>query len=104
MDLVPFKHDRDMLLRFRAHYMEDLGQIIVFDIPNNMMTGSQMRKEREQFNEILKKHKELQQKRKQAYQVYTSKDKQGSSKIKMEAFDWQPERLLIQRFGLQNMI
>ena len=61
--IVPFKEDKDKLLRFRAHYMEDLGQIIVFDIPNNMMTGSMMRREREEFNELLKKHKENELKR-----------------------------------------
>ena len=59
MRLLPFKEDKDKVLRFQAHYMEDQGQIIVFDIPNNMMTGSQMRKEREEFNALLAKHKEL---------------------------------------------
>ena len=87
--------------------MEDLGQIIVFDIPNNMMTGSMMRREREEFNELLKKHKEIELKRRQSYLVYTSKDKvgeNGSRTIKMEAFDWQPERLLIYRYNLQNFV
>ena len=81
------------MLRFRAHYLEDLGQIIVFDIPNNMMTGSQMRKERDEFNQLLKRHKEKEKTSKKSYQVYTSKDKVTelgirSAVIKMEAFDW----------------
>ena len=41
------------MLRFEAHYLEDQGQIIVFDIPNNMMTGSMMRKERDEFNRLM---------------------------------------------------
>ena len=42
--------------------------------------------------------------------MYTSKDKQkennGNSTldIKMEAFDWLPDRLLILRYNLQNVI
>jgi len=51
------------VLRFEAHYLEDQGQIIVFDIPNNMMTGSMMRKERDEFNKVLAKFKELQTRR-----------------------------------------
>ena len=86
--------------------MEDQGQIIVFDIPNNMMTGSMMRRERDEFNVLLAKHKELEKKRRQSYQVYTSRDKdgEGTRKIQMEAIDWQPERLLIYRFNLQNFV
>ena len=106
LNLVPFKDNKDKLLRFEAHYLEDQGQIIVFDIPNNMMTGSMMRKERDEFNKVMSQFKDLQKKRQTSYQVYTSKDKQNDGtaasglSIKMEAFDWQPDRLLILRFNL----
>ena len=62
----------------------------MFDIPNNMMTGSMMRRERDEFNVLLAKHKELEKKRRQSYQVYTSRDKdgEGTRKIQMEAIDW----------------
>ena len=73
--LVHFAKDNDKLLRFEAHYLEKQGQIIVFDIPNNMMTGSQMRKEREEFNEVITQYKDQEKKRQAGYQVYTSKDK-----------------------------
>ena len=75
----------------------------MFDIPNNMMTGSQMRRERDEFNQILTDFKDIQKKKQLSYQVYTSKDKKGngpSLAVKMEAFDWQPDKLLILRFGL----
>ena len=63
LSLISFSRDKDKLLRFEAHYLEDQGQIIVFDIPNNMMTGSQMRKEREEFNQVLNEHRALEKKR-----------------------------------------
>lgn len=95
MRLVPFKEDKDKVLRFSAHYFEETGQIIVFDIPNNMMTGSMMRKERDEFNAIIVKHRELQVKRKSQYLAYTSKDKvqnandnSKTKNVKMDAFDW----------------
>ena len=59
LNLVPFKDNKDKLLRFEAHYLEDQGQIIVFDIPNNMMTGSMMRKERDEFNKVMSQFKDL---------------------------------------------
>lgn len=110
--MVPFAADSDKLKRFEAHYLENQGQLIVFDVPNNMMTGSQMRREREEFNKILDDFKEIQKRRLASYQVYTSKDKKqeeakkkGSClEIKMEASDWQPDRLLILRFNLQNFV
>ena len=54
------------------------------------MTGSMMRRERDEFNVLLAKHKELEKKRRQSYQVYTSRDKdgEGTRKIQMEAIDW----------------
>lgn len=68
----------------------------MFDIPNNMMTGSMMRKERDEFNAIVAKHRELQAKRKSQYLAYTSKDKAENAatnnsktkNVKMDAFDW----------------
>lgn len=78
-----------------------------------MMTGSQMRREREEFKELLTKHSALEAKRQIAYHAYTSKDKQMSAtgdsitgkganciEVQMTAFDWKPDRLLLLRFGL----
>ena len=131
--------------------------MIVFEVPNNMMTGSQMRKERQEFDSILLTYNQrLDRQKKLAsggvrsrnYQVYTSSDKinltsepskeskksrftitkkdENSSAIdepyqdskecvqlekpqvtkmtraKMETEDWQPDRLLLLRFGLQD--
>lgn len=67
LNLVPFEADEDKLKRFEAHYLEDQGQLIVFDVPNNMMTGSQMRKERDEFNQILTDFKDLQKKKFASY-------------------------------------
>jgi hypothetical protein len=56
-----------------------------------MMTGSQMRRERDEFNQILADFKDIQKKKQMSYQVYTSKDKKGSGpslNVTMEAFDW----------------
>lgn len=55
-----------------------------------------MRKERDEFNAIVAKHRELQAKRKSQYLAYTSKDKAENAatnnsktkNVKMDAFDW----------------
>ena len=49
--LVPSSIRDDLVKskRFEAFWLEEQGQLIVFDIPNNMMTGSQLRKEKEEF-------------------------------------------------------
>jgi hypothetical protein len=99
------------MIRFRAHFREHLGQVIVFEIPNNMMTGTQLRLEREEFDSIVKLYSQRQERHKNHsnYRVYTSEDKlnQGEGKrdlerVKMEVKDWHPERLLLLRFGLQD--
>jgi hypothetical protein len=41
------------MLRFEAMFLEDQGQLIVFDVPNNMMTGSQLLKEKEEFKKLI---------------------------------------------------
>ena len=43
----------DKMRRLSAHFKESEGQVIVFDVPNHMMTGTQMRKEREEFDKIV---------------------------------------------------
>ena len=46
--------------RFEAFWLEEQGQLIVFDVPNNMMTGSQLRKEKDEFTGIVKAYNKQQ--------------------------------------------
>ena len=51
---VPFKLDERKFLRFKAYMLEKEGQLVPFDVPNNMMTGSQLRQEKEEFEKLIK--------------------------------------------------
>ena len=72
-----------------------------------MMTGSQMKKEKDEFTQIINAYKEtLTAKEKPSkYETYTSASKQpqNPNSAKLEAFDWKPDRLLLIRFGLQDI-
>jgi hypothetical protein len=37
---LPFKSDYKKVLRFKAYVLEKEGQLVTFDVPNNMMKGS----------------------------------------------------------------
>ena len=53
LKLITFTDDKPKMLRFEAMFLEDQGQLIVFDVPNNMMTGSQLLKEKEEFKKLI---------------------------------------------------
>ena len=42
------------MLRFYAYILEKDGQIVPFDVPNNMMTGSVIKEERIEFEKLIK--------------------------------------------------
>jgi hypothetical protein len=59
--------------------LEDQGQLIVFDVPNNMMTGSQLLKEKEEFAKLIKHYQGWAQKNESkgssSYKVFTRESK-----------------------------
>ena len=54
------KYEPDKARRFEAFYLEQQGHIIQFDVPNQMMKGSQLRQEKEDFTAILEEHSKAQ--------------------------------------------
>jgi len=55
---IPFKEtDPKKFLRFKAWILESEGQLVPFDVPNNMMTGSQMKLENQEFERLYKLNK-----------------------------------------------
>ena len=50
---VPFKADPRKMLRFKAYALEKDCQLVPFDVPNNMMTGSQLLQEKREFEHLL---------------------------------------------------
>lgn len=42
------------MLRFKAYVLDKNGQIVPFDVPNNMMKGSQLKEENELFDKLHK--------------------------------------------------
>ena len=72
-----------------------------------MMTGSQLRKEKEEFSEVVKAYNALiaKQESNSNYETYTSESKPENLQkkqgyVEMTATDWFPDRLLFIRFGL----
>jgi hypothetical protein len=112
MRLAPFKNDFGKMMRLEAYFLEEKGQYIVFDVPNNMMTGSQLRKEKEEFKKLIEMYRDWQQKntqsKDQSNTVFSRDNKLPSvnnsadRQPKIKAFDWVPERLLLLRFGLPD--
>jgi hypothetical protein len=50
---IPFRYsDPGKFLRFQAYVLEKEGQLVYFDVPNNMMTGSKMREENLEFAKL----------------------------------------------------
>ena len=100
------------MLRFEAQWLEDQGQLIVFDVPNNMMTGSMLLKEKEEFKKVIDHYQGWAAKNEPAtksnYKVFTRESKLTAPieseqvSIRMTAHTWMPERLLLLRFGLQD--
>eukprot|EP00347_Sterkiella_histriomuscorum_P003294 403364837 len=125
---IPFKTtDPKRYLRFKAYCLDIDGQLVTFDVPNNMMTGSQLKIERQEFDKLIKLNKMMKQQKQEAlesgridrdqakYQagVYTSEMKNRSQQDitkrieqlekeinKREEQNWQPAPLLLTRFGL----
>eukprot|EP00347_Sterkiella_histriomuscorum_P000370 403376125 len=125
---IPFKTtDSKRYLRFKAYCLDIDGQLVTFDVPNNMMTGSQLKLERQEFDKLIKLNKMMKQQKQEAlesgridkdqakYQagVYTSEMKNRSQQDitkrieqlekeinKREEQNWQPAPLLLTRFGL----
>ena len=56
--MVPLDFNQNKRLRFEAYCLEKNGQCIVFDIPNNMMTASQLRNEKSEFEKIFREHEQ----------------------------------------------
>ena len=55
---IPFKlTDPNKYLRFQAWVLEREGQLVPFAVPNNMMTGSQLRQENADFERLHKLNK-----------------------------------------------
>ena len=82
---------------------------MTFDIPNQMMTGSQLRKEKEEFIEVINAYNAVLEKQADSSkgEVYTSASKpenlQKKGYVEMTSSDWFPDRLLLIRFGLQDI-
>lgn len=119
--------DARKYLRFQSWVLEKEGQLVPFEVPNNMMTGSQMREEGAEFEKLYRLNKLAREKgvadnasASSEYQkgVYTSEMKQkatgdGSelerrieelqrSLNRREEREWQPAHLLLTRCGLQD--
>jgi hypothetical protein len=68
--------------RFQAFVLEREYQLVYFEVPNNMMTGSQLRQESQEFERLFKLNKLAKEKGVEdganngagsgKYQVYTS--------------------------------
>ena len=55
---IPFKAvDARKYLRFQSWVLEKEGQLVPFEVPNNMMTGSQMREEGAEFEKLYRLNK-----------------------------------------------
>lgn len=55
---IPFRtSDPGRFLRFKAYLLELEGQLVPFAVPNQMMTGSQLRQETEEFERLRKLNK-----------------------------------------------
>lgn len=110
------------MLRFQSYVLEKEGQLVYFQVPNNMMKGSQLREESQEFEKLFKLNK-LQmeagapQQDKYSRSVVSSemKSKQTSAEDlqkKIEALqkslnqreerDWQPAHLLLSRCGIKD--
>ncbi|TNV81789.1 hypothetical protein FGO68_gene12465 [Halteria grandinella] len=117
---IPFRYsDPGKFLRFQAYILEKEGQLVYFDVPNNMMTGSQMRVENQEFEKLHKLHKLAGEQgyttQGDTYQkgVFTSEMKNsGDIQKKIDALekslnrreerDWQPAHLLLLRCALRD--
>lgn len=55
---IPFRHsDPGKMLRFQSYVLEKEGQLVTFDVPNNMMTGSQIKHENIEFDKLKRLNK-----------------------------------------------
>lgn len=45
------------MLRFQSYVLEKECQLVYFHVPNNMMTGSQIRLENQEFEKLFKLNK-----------------------------------------------
>ena len=120
---IPFRvSDPGKFLRFQSYVLDKEGQLVTFDVPNNMMTGSQIRLENLEFDRLFKLNKRAIEvgdlgPKKDEYQkgVYTSEMKNQSAgdiqkKIetlersinRREERDWQPAHLLLTRCGIMD--
>jgi hypothetical protein len=50
---IPFRYsDPNKYTRFQAYVLERESQLVYFDVPNNMMTGSQLKRESQEFDTL----------------------------------------------------
>ena len=55
---IPFRlSDPNKMLRFQSYVLEKECQLVYFHVPNNMMTGSQIRLENQEFEKLFKLNK-----------------------------------------------
>jgi len=59
--------------------LEKQGQMVTFPVPNNMMTGSQLKQEAYEFDRYMKLNEQEKEKKRDKYQVYTSKSKKENA-------------------------
>ena len=117
---IPFKNDKDKIQRFKNYIEEIENQVVIMDTSSNMMKGSEIRKEKEEFAKLyqleLALRKEKQSSGKYASEVVSSKkyreeiseDKQleliqqleKEKQARTVVTEWQPNALLCKRFGL----
>ena len=118
---IPFRvSDPNRFLRFQAYVLEKECQLVSFDVPNNMMTGSMLRVENAEFDKLYKLNKMTLESSgatvkgdRYSKSVYTSEMKNQSAddvqrkidllqKGRREERDWQPAQLLLARCGLRD--
>ncbi|CAI2360364.1 unnamed protein product [Moneuplotes crassus] len=102
---IPFKDDKNKVQRFKNYVEEIENQMVIFDSSSNMMTGSQLRKEKEEFASLyqleLGLRKEKESSGKYASGV-VSKEIEKEKKARTVTTDWQPCAILCKRFGLMD--
>lgn len=119
---IPFKDDKNKVQRLKNFIEEIENNVIINDTSCNMMTGSQLRKEKQQFEQLYKLELALRSQKEQSgkyshgvvsskmYRDEITEDKKQSLIEQLEkehkaatvTVDWQPNAVLCKRFGLMD--
>jgi hypothetical protein len=89
----------DKRQRFEAFYLEEAQGTLMANVPNQMMKGSQLRQEKEEFSKVKSQY-DATLINPTKYETYSTKN---VAKVEVKEKPWKPERLLLLRFGIKKV-